>query len=483
MTLSLPAAVTAPARPRIVILGAGPAALAAAHKLASEGRAQVTLLEQREEVGGNAGSFQLEGIWCDHGSHRLHAVVEPHVMQDIERLLGSDLLWRPRHGRILLQQRWIHFPLKPLDLLLRLPKRFSASLALDTVRGIFRKKPSNPNFAEALESGLGRTISHDFYFPYVQKLWGIEPEKLAVALARRRVSGSSVPKMLRKILRQLPGLGAKTAAGFYYPRFGFGLISERLKQSAEAHHATIELGAEVVGIERTNASVSAVTYRKNGRTHTIEADAVWSTLPLTILLRLLRPGPPAAVLESSKRIRFRGMILIYLVLQTPQFTEYDAHYFPELSIPISRMSEPKNYSAATEPRDKTILCAELPCDAGEESWQLSDAELGQRMCQWLAAVGLPVEVPVLGVKTRRLQHAYPVYDEGYEAHFEVLDRWLSSFDNLLSYGRQGLFAHDNTHHAMAMAYAASSCLSADGSFDWDRWAVYRKEFESHVVED
>jgi hypothetical protein len=32
------------------------------------------------------------------------------------------------------------------------------------------------------------------------------------------------------------------------------------------------------------------------------------------------------------------MILIYLVLEQDQFTEYDAHYFPEEAIPMSRMS-------------------------------------------------------------------------------------------------------------------------------------------------
>ena len=53
---------------------------------------------------------------------------------------------------------------------------------------------------------------------------------------------------------------------------------------------------------------------------------------------------------------------------------------------------------------------------------------------------------------------------------------------LLSYGRQGLFAHDNTHHALAMAYAAADCLR-DGDFDRARWREYRAAFETHVVED
>ncbi len=61
------------------------------------------------------------------------------------------------------------------------------------------------------------------------------------------------------------------------------------------------------------------------------------------------------------------MILIYLVLEQDQFTEYDAHYFPEASIPISRLSEPKNYSASTEPKG---LPLELRIVSEQANWEL-----------------------------------------------------------------------------------------------------------------
>jgi hypothetical protein len=54
---------------------------------------------------------------------------------------------------------------------------------------------------------------------------------------------------------------------------------------------------------------------------------------------------------------------------------------------------------------------------------------------------------------------------------------------VLTFGRQGLFAHDNTHHTLAMAYAAEECLADDGTIDAARWTRHRREFESHVVED
>jgi protoporphyrinogen oxidase len=470
--------------PRVAILGAGPAGLAAALGLAREKRAQVTVIERREAVGGNAGSFQLDGVWCDYGSHRFHPAAGPGVLAEVKALLGDDLLWRPRHGRILLQDRWIHFPLKPLDLLLRLPKRFTASLALDTLRKVLPSAPlAEENFATVLRRGLGSTLSENFYYPYVRKLWGVPPAALAPTLARRRVSGSSVGKILGKILRQVPGLKKKTTGGFYYPRQGFGTISNRLQEAAAAKGAAFVLGAQVRGIELEGKRVRAVSYETNGDTRRQEVDSVWSTLPITLLVQMISPAPPQAVLEAARKIRFRGMILIYLVLDQAQFTEYDAHYFPELAVPISRLSEPKNYSASLEPRDCTVLCAELPADPGDEHWGLSDEELGRRLCAWLGKVGLPVRAAVRKTVTRRLGQAYPVYDRDYEGHFRTMDQWLAGIEGLLTFGRQGLFAHDNTHHAMAMAHAACDCLRPDGSFDRRRWGEYRLEFETHVVED
>jgi protoporphyrinogen oxidase len=177
------------------------------------------------------------------------------------------------------------------------------------------------------------------------------------------------------------------------------------------------------------------------------------------------------------------MVLIYLVLEQDRFTEYDAHYFPADTVPISRLSEPKNYSGAHEPRGRTLLCAELPCDPGSREWEMSDEELGQLVCRSLDQAGIPVLAPIRQIVTRRLKQAYPVYRRGNEMQFAKMDQWLGEFEGLLTFGRQGLFAHDNTHHALYMAYAAGECFGSHGDFDRQRWRRFRQIFDTHVVED
>ena len=81
--------------PSFAILGGGPAGLAAAFKLSQQGWGRVAVFERGPDVGGNAGSFVIDGIPVDFGSHRLHPVTPPAVMNDIrtlEREAGASQL-------------------------------------------------------------------------------------------------------------------------------------------------------------------------------------------------------------------------------------------------------------------------------------------------------------------------------------------------------------------------------------------------------
>lgn len=475
----------ADAGPRVTILGGGPAGVGAAYMLSESGKAKPILLERGTTVGGNSGSFLHDGVHCDYGSHRLHPASDPAILSMIRGLLGDDLLTRPRHGRIRLKGSWIHFPLKPADLLMKMPKGFALSLLKDMATKPFRKGAATPEaetFATILHKELGPAMCEGFYYPYMKKLWALPPEQLAVTLARRRISGSSITKIIKKVLGQLPGIKKPQTGIFYYPRTGFGLISEALIGGAEKLGAQAQMGASVSAIEHEGGKVRAVRYTTSQGEQRVETDHVWSTIPLSQLVRMMEPAAPAAVLSAADKMRYRGMILIYITLDQDQYTEYDAHYFPELNVPISRLSEPKNYSASSEPKGQTVLCAELPCDPHEDLWAMSDDQLGQKLCDWLVATGLP-KPKLKASLTRRLSHAYPVYDRDFETHFAVLDNYVGSVDGLLTFGRQGLFAHDNTHHALAMSAAAVECIDSQGRFDHARWAEHRKEFEHHVVED
>ena len=400
-------------------------------------------------------------------------------------LLGDDLLDRPRHGRIRLRGKWIHFPLRAKDLLLRLDRKFALGSAFDMLTGKFRKQsPSLPTFASVLEKSLGKTICDSFYFPYARKIWGREPEELSALQATRRVSAASFTKLVRKIFPKGGSAGGK-ARRFFYPRRGYGQITEAYAEAAKSLGAAFLMNTEVTSIKRASGSATrgwSISAKSAGSSLNFEADYVWSTIPVTLLPRLIDPAPDEKIADAAAAMQYRAMLLVYLELGVGRFTEYDAHYFPGADIAITRLSEPKNYSDNSLPEGRTTLCAELPCAPDDHLWDSTDGELGLLVARDLERAGIPLPAQPLSVHVKRLRHAYPIYLNGHEVPLTVLDRWVSGIPDLLTYGRQGLFAHDNTHHAQFMAYSAVDCL-VDGEFDTAKWEDYRQVFAKHVVED
>ncbi|MDP8927349.1 MAG: FAD-dependent oxidoreductase [Actinomycetota bacterium] len=456
----------------IAVLGAGPAGIGAGYRLAV-GNHDVVVLERAGQVGGTAGSFELAGTRVDYGSHRLHPSTDPAILCQLRQLLGSDLQRRFRNGRIRLLDRWIAFPLRPGDLVRRLPATFAFGAAIDAALAPTRKARRD-TFAEVLQAQLGPALCEHFYFPYARKLWGREPQELSGTQARRRVSADSPTKLLRRVVQ-----GAARSQVFWYPRRGYGQLWERLAQ------ATLAAGGEVQvnsAVHRVHIRDEAVEVLVSGE-RSVRADMAWSTLPLTVLVHLLRPLPPLEVLAAADRLSFRAMVLVYLVLDTDRYTPYDAHYFPGPDTPVTRISEPKNYrESADDPAGLTVLCAEIPCSKDDRVWGADDAHLTHIARSALRRAELtdphPREVAII-----RLPRAYPIYDLGYDDAFDTLDRWLSDQPRLLTFGRQGLFTHDNSHHALSMGWAAVEGLRRDGTFDAASWASARARFEHHVVED
>jgi protoporphyrinogen oxidase len=456
----------------LVVLGAGPAGLAAAWRAAQRGL-KVTLLERADRVGGLAGSFDVAGIRVDHGSHRLHPSTPAPVLADLRRLLGDDLQVRPRNGRLRVAGQWVGFPLKAGELVRELPAPLVARIARDSATGPLRRVHQD-TYAGVLRAGLGSTLYESVYAPFAEKLWGLPGERISSVQARRRVSADTAWKIAARVLR-----GSGQGRTYYYPRRGFGQIVEALADAAASAGAEIRLEAEVDSVRVFEDEVLIGTQDGD----VVSAGHAFSTLPLPVLARISRPAPSLTDIESASRLRFRAMLLVYVVHGGGRWTPYDAHYIPGPETPITRISEPANYRVSADDRsDRSVLCAEIPCAMTDEVWGFDDESLGDLVDEALASTGLPA-ANRLHVETRRLGQVYPVYRVGFEDDLAGVDAWARMLRRVVTFGRQGLFAHDNTHHALVMAYDAVDALRDDGRFDRYAWTAARERFGHHVVED
>jgi protoporphyrinogen oxidase len=463
----------------LIVLGAGPAGLAAAWQASRLGLSTI-VVERSAVVGGMAASFDVAGIRVDYGSHRLHPATPPAVMADLCELLGDDLQCRPRNGRLRVADRWVGFPLRPGELLRSLPGGMLSRITVEALAEPLRRRRAPASYSDALRASLGPTLYGALYAPYAMKLWGLPGEQIDPEQARRRVSADTPWKIAHRVLRQNLGRQRREAQGkiFYYPRRGFGQIVSALADAAVAAGAQLTLRTEVDEVRSGEHSVIVRTC--DGQTLT--AGHLFTTIPLPLLARIAVPAPSASAVDATAALRFRSMVLVYLVHEGRPWTTFDAHYLPGLDTPVSRISEPANYrSSSADPADRTVLCCEVPCQVGDRWWSADERQLAAMAGETLNRCGLP---PLRGaeVVVRRLHTVYPIYEIGYASHLHDLDIWAATLPRVTTFGRLGLFAHDNTHHAMVMAYDAVDALR-DGDRDTVSWSAARRRFADHVVED
>jgi protoporphyrinogen oxidase len=245
---------------------------------------------------------------------------------------------------------------------------------------------------------------------------------------------------------------------FWYPRNGIGQIAEAMADRARQHGANLMTGTRISAVEHDGQRITAIHYRKGDETFVQPCDAVVSTLPLPLLVQLLRPEPAEEVLAAAKSLDYRAMIFLFLELNKPHVTDDHWIYFPDPNIIFNRISEMRNFSDDAAPEGKTSLTLEITCDIGDETWNTPEEELYRRSVAELEASGLIRKDQVLGHFFRRLSHAYPTYDRDFESKIGHMAYQLADYDNLVNAGRQALFRYVNTDHVMEMGFCAAQEL-------------------------
>ncbi|KKK73166.1 hypothetical protein LCGC14_2896560, partial [marine sediment metagenome] len=113
--------------------------------------------------------------------------------------------------------------------------------------------------------------------------------------------------------------------------------------------------------------------KRAARQKEIDADYVISTIPLTLLVKMLKPKPPADILDSADKLDYRSLVV--LGMATEKQNILGCSYMYLLDRPFNRISEMNEFSPQTSPPGENIIVVEIPCLRDSAAWTASKEEL------------------------------------------------------------------------------------------------------------
>ncbi len=463
-----------------VILGGGVSGLAAAWKLA-EANIPVVVLEKNAVVGGMAGTFSYKGYLLDYGPHKIYSQLP--IFQEVKQFLSSDLLSVEKTSKIRLRGKYLPYPFGMTNLLFTLGPVAALSSGMSygatTFLNFFRTF-HDTSYEDYIVNRFGRATYGLVFGPYAQKAWG-DPTKLDKSLAQTRIVIPSIRELVSRMIFGDQGKKELSASTFYYPAKGAVQMAEKMVGTIEKQQGKIVCFATLVRIETKDSFVTAVVYKdSHGKEHTISVAGVISTIPMRNMLSLFS-SVPAAVTDSTTKLRFRKLILLYIEAQASRLIPENWIFFPETKYVFNRLSEQKGFSQRMIPEDKTVLCVEMTFDPEDPRASFTDQQLYDLVLPQLEECGVLQSSQTLSFFTKHLLDGYPVYHINYKQDLENYLGFVEQFENAFSIGRQGMFNYVGTIDCIDMGTTTAAFILSKKSKSL--WKQERQKFENYVTID
>jgi protoporphyrinogen oxidase len=463
-----------------IVIGAGPAGLTAAWKLAESGQ-RVVVLEASDGVGGLARSLEVFGARVDVGPHRFFSS-DRRINEAWLDAVDGDYVMVDRTTRILYDGKLFDYPLKPTNALRNLGVVESLRSIGSYARTRVRPPADISSFEGWVTSRFGARLYEIFFKTYSERLWGIPCTDLDADFAAQRIKKFSLGAALKSAIRPTAGAGHKTLADrFAYPTSGAGLVYEKMADRIRVAGGDIMFQSPVERVLTSGTDVRGVQLVSGTL---LIAPHVISTMPLTSMVRSLE-SVPADVIAACSALRYRNTTLVFLDVSAASAFPDQWIYIHDPRVQMGRLTNFSNWSRDVGgDRSRTILCAEYWSNDDDTFWSLSDGALGQIAINDVRLTGLISNAEVTQTSVTKLHRCYPVYERGYRGQVQLIREFLETINGLHAIGRYGSFKYNNQDHSILMGLLVVDNIIRGA--DHDLWAVntdYDDYQESALIDE
>lgn len=467
---------------KIVILGGGLTGLSTAWKLSENPNYLVEVIEVQDKLGGISSTFKHKEYSLDYGPHKIYTQI-PEILRIVKELIGDDLLVIPKKSRIRLMGKYFDYPIGLKNVILGMNPLTGLRCGLGSGKTMVLnmvKKKEDVTYKDYVVNRFGKGLYQLIFEPYAKKVWG-DPSKLSAELARTRIAIPSAFVMIKNMILGSKNKPQISADQFYYPKQGIIMLSEALAKKTEANKGQIIKKANIQRVGMSRDKVEKVIYEKDGKNVKVQIDALISTIPIEKLISLIHPAPPSQILEAAAALKYRSIILLYIVVNKPRLFSDNWIFYPEDEFIFNRISEQKGFSEHMIPKDRTVLAVEITCDPESETYRASKEELFKKVWGDLEKAEILKESEVMDFFIVKIKNIYPVYDLNFRTKMDMILNYLKSIKNLYTNGRRGLFNYNNMDHCIDMGVTLAEHIKSGGTKE--EWELKSKKFDNYRIVD
>ncbi len=452
----------------VLIIGAGPAGLSAAHELSNSTK-NILIIEKQKQVGGLAQTKVFDKYRYDIGPHRFFTKNEE-VNKLFLDMLADDAVKVSRKTRILFKGSYFDYPLTPINALFGLGVLESIRIGFSYIYARIKsylKISKIDNFEDWVIDRFGKRLYLNFFKNYTEKVWGIDCKDIGKDWAAQRIKGLSLSTAIKFALFPNSKKRPKTLVDeFYYPKLGAGMLWEKFEDSIINNGISIIKDSPVQEINKTQEGLEII-YKEKEKRVTIKTKNIFFSNPLLEFIKIFNTKIPEEVYMEANKLDYRNHISVHLTIDKKLFDDNWIYvHSPELK--LARISDFTNFSEFMSANNEFPLTLEYFCFENDEIWNSSNQEIINFGLAELKAI-FPVEFNILHSEVSRNAKAYPVIQTGFENSINIIKSWLKTQSEITAIGRSGMFKYNNQDHAMATGiYAARNYL---GIGKYDPWEV------------